>query len=105
MQCINIYPLQRALTNWIVFQVDNSLRSNVSHNKRKTCSISIWFMSLQFNWRGELVYLPCKYSEYDYAGSGYFTPADLAYHIQERGREPDNMMVFRRLDQNGEFIV
>ncbi|XP_071143092.1 uncharacterized protein [Mytilus edulis] len=59
----------------------------------------------QFNWPGDLVELPCQYSEYDYTGIGYFSPSDLAYHIKERGREPDNMMVFRRLDQNGDGRV
>lgn len=49
--------------------------------------------------------LPCKYSAYDYSGAGYFYPSDLAFHIKERGRERDNMMVFRRLDQNGEYFI
>ncbi|XP_063406471.1 uncharacterized protein LOC134690434 [Mytilus trossulus] len=59
----------------------------------------------KFNWRGDLVELPCKYSAYDYSGAGYFYPSDLAFHIKERGRERDNMMVFRRLDQNGDGRV
>ncbi|CAC5414327.1 unnamed protein product [Mytilus coruscus] len=59
----------------------------------------------KFNWRGDLVELPCKFSAYDYSGVGYFYPSDLAFHIKERGRERDNMMVFRRLDQNGDGKV
>jgi hypothetical protein len=52
-------------------------------------------------WPGTAVSLPCKFSEYDYTGIGYFIPADLAWHLYERGSESDNMMVFRKLDQNG----
>ncbi|VDI66195.1 Hypothetical predicted protein, partial [Mytilus galloprovincialis] len=57
------------------------------------------------NWPGELVTLPCKFSEYDYTHSGYFYPADLAYHVGERGQESDNLMVFKYLDQNGDGKV
>ncbi|XP_071143090.1 EF-hand calcium-binding domain-containing protein 1-like [Mytilus edulis] len=59
----------------------------------------------KYNWRGELVALPCKFSAYDYTGAGYFYPADLAFHVNGRGRENDNMMVFKRLDQNGDGRV
>ncbi|CAC5414324.1 unnamed protein product [Mytilus coruscus] len=59
----------------------------------------------KFNWRGDLVTLPCKFSAYDYTGVGYFYPADLAFHVKERGRENDNMMVFKRLDQNSDGRV
>lgn len=64
-----------------------------------------FYIHLQFNWRGELVALPCKFSAYDYTGAGYFYPADLAFHVNGHGRESDNMMVFKRLDQNGECII
>lgn len=59
----------------------------------------------KFNWPGQLVALPCKFSEYDYTRSGYFYPADLAYHVGERGQETDNLMVFKYLDQNGDGKV
>ena len=57
------------------------------------------------NWPGELVVIPCKFAEYDYGKLGYIKPADLAWHMNERGREPDNMMVFNKLDQNGDGQV
>ncbi|CAC5385893.1 unnamed protein product [Mytilus coruscus] len=59
----------------------------------------------KFIWRGDLVTLPCKFSAYDYSGVGYFYPADLAFHVNGRGRESDNMMVFKRLDKNGDGKV
>ncbi|CAG2230753.1 unnamed protein product [Mytilus edulis] len=63
------------------------------------------FANDTLNWPGELVTLPCKFSEYDYTRSGYFYPADLAYHVGERGQESDNLMVFKYLDQNGDGKV
>ena len=47
--------------------------------------------------------LPCKFSEYDYTNAGHFFPSDLAYHMNERGRERDNMMVFNILDKDGKI--
>ena len=64
------------------------------------CSIYIYIKQFT-NWPGELVVIPCKFAEYDYGKLGYIKPADLAWHMNERGREPDNMMVFNKLDQNG----
>ena len=86
-----------------------SWRSVFIENSVKTCRCSMlidirnMFCVFQLIWPGELVELPCKFSEYDYTNSGHFLPADLAYHMNERGRECDNMMVFNMLDKDGKI--